>query len=309
MNRTLALALLLSILIAPPQAIAQSPRTQIVMLGTGTPIPDPDRSGPGVAIVVDSVAYLFDAGSGVVRRAAAAGRNGIKAFAPRTPASQPSPGFDRVFLTHLHSDHTLGLADVIFTPWIQGRAAPLDVYGPPGTGVLVKGILDGYAEDLQERMHAFGGPPSYGWKAVVHEIAEGVVFKDSRVTVTAFVVPHADWKYAFGYRIQTPDRTIVISGDDRPNDAIVNQCNGCDVLIHEVYSDSGFKTVPAVRQKYHARAHTSATQLGDMATRARPKLLILYHQLFFGSSDETLLSEVRSRFSGRVVSAKDLDVY
>ena len=309
MNRTLALALLLSILIAPPQAIAQSPRTQIVMLGTGTPIPDPDRSGPGVAIVVDSVAYLFDAGSGVVRRAAAAGRNGIKAFAPRTPASQPSPRFDRVFLTHLHSDHTLGLADVIFTPWIQGRAAPLDVYGPPGTGVLVKGILDGYAEDLQERMHAFGGPPSYGWKAVVHEIAEGAVFKDSRVTVTAFAVPHADWKYAFGYRIQTPDRTIVISGDDRPNDAIVNQCNGCDVLIHEVYSDSGFKTVPAVRQKYHARAHTSATQLGDMATRARPKLLILYHQLFFGSSDETLLSEVRSRFSGRVVSAKDLEVY
>jgi ribonuclease Z len=158
-------------------------------------------------------------------------------------------------------------------------------------------------------LHAFGAPPANGWDAIVHEIAEGVVFKDSRVTVTAFAVPHGDWKYAFGYRVQTPDRTIVISGDDAPNDAIARQCNGCDVLIHEVYSDSGFKTVPAVRQKYHARAHTSATQLGDMATKARPKLLILYHQLFFGSSDETLLSEVRSRFSGRVVSAKDLDVY
>ena len=144
------------------------------MLGTGTPIPDPDRSGPGVAIVVDSVAYLFDAGTGVVRRAAAAGRNGIKAFAPSNPNGQPSPRFDRVFLTHLHSDHTLGLADVIFTPWIQGRTKPLDVYGPPGTSRLVNGILDGNAEDIAERLHAFGGPGSDGWKAITHDVSEGL---------------------------------------------------------------------------------------------------------------------------------------
>lgn len=294
---------------AAPGVIAVQSRTQIVMLGTGTPIPDPDRMGAGVAIVVDSVAYLFDAGAGVVRRASAAGRNGIKAFAPPTPKAQPSPRFDRVFLTHLHSDHTLGLADVIFTPWIQGREAPLDIYGPPGTKVLVKGILDGNAEDINERAHAFGGPPRKGWNSVVHEIAEGEIFRDSRVTVSAFAVPHADWKYAFGYKIRTPDRTIVISGDTRQTEVIAKQCNGCDVLIHEVYSDSGFTTIPALRQKYHARAHTSATQLGDEATQAKPKLLILYHQLFFGSSDGTLLAEVRSRFSGRVVSARDLDVY
>jgi ribonuclease Z len=308
MRPILALALS-SAVIVPAQIVAQSSRTQIVMLGTGTPIPDPDRSGPGVAIVVDSVAYLFDAGAGVVRRAAAAGRNGVRAFASLLPNGQPSPRFDRVFLTHLHSDHTLGLADVIFTPWIQGRAVPLDIYGPPGTERLVKGILDGNAEDINERLHAFGGPVSNGWNAIVHDVSEGVVFKDSRVTVTAFAVPHADWKYAFGYRIQTPDRTIVLSGDDRPNDAIAKQCNECDVLIHEVYSNAGFAKQPAARQAYHARAHTSATQLGDIATRAKPKLLVLYHQLFFGSSDETLLSEVRSHYSGRVVSAKDLDIY
>ncbi|MEO7367021.1 MAG: MBL fold metallo-hydrolase [Gemmatimonadaceae bacterium] len=279
------------------------------MLGTGTPIPDPDRSGPAVAIVVDSVAYLFDAGTGVVRRAAAAGRNGIKPFAPIPPATQYSPRFDRVFLTHLHSDHTLGLADVILSPWIQGRATPLDVYGPPGTSRLVTGILDGNAEDIAERLGASGGPPANGWKVNVHDVAEGEVFRDSRITVTAFAVPHTDWKYAFGYRIQTPDRTIVISGDARPNDVIAHQCNGCDVLIHEVYSDAGFANLPAIRQKYHAHAHTSATQLGDIATKANPKLLILYHQLFFGSSDERLLSEVRAHFNGRVVSTKDLDVY
>ena len=297
------------VLAVPATGSAQTSRTQIVMLGTGTPIPDPDRSGPGVAIVVDSTVYLFDAGTGVVRRAAAAGKKGVKAFASRTMTTQPAPRFDRVFLTHLHSDHTLGLADVIFTPWIQGRVPPLDIYGPPGTSRLVKGILDGNAEDIAERTHASGGPSPDGWKAVVHEIAEGVVFKDSRVTVTAFAVPHADWKYAFGYRIETPDRVIVLSGDARPNSAIAQQCRECDVLIHEVYSDSGFAGLPALRKTYHAHAHTSATQLGDIASQAKPKLLILYHQLFFGASEETLLSEVQSRFKGRVVSAHDLDSY
>lgn len=293
----------------PALAVAQTSRTQIVMLGTGTPVPDPDRSGPATAIVVDSVAYLFDAGTGVVRRAAAAGRNGIRAFAGRTATGQPSPRFDRVFLTHLHSDHTLGLADVIFTPWIQGRRAPLDVYGPPGTSHLVSGILDANSEDIAERLRASGGPSPDGWKVVVHEVITGIVFQDSRITVRAFQVPHAGWKYALGYRIETPDRTIVISGDTRANSNIADQCRGCDVLIHEVYSDAGFASLPPERQAYHAQGHTSATQLGDIATRAKPGLLILYHQLFFGSTEEKLLSEVRSGFTGRVVSAHDLEVF
>lgn len=309
MNRVTALRVLIALLFAPSVVLSQSPRTQIVMLGTGTPIPDPDRFGPAVAIVVDSVAYLFDAGAGVVRRASAAGRKGVKVFAARGVNGQPTPGFDRVFLTHLHSDHTLGLSDVIFTPWIQGRKVPLDIYGPPGTSHLVSGILDAYSEDIAERTHAKGGPSPDAWKPVVHEITEGVVFHDSRITVNAFAVPHADWKYAFGYRIQTPDRVIVLSGDTRNYPAIAQQCRGCDVLIHEVYSDSGFTTVPAARQIYHAHAHTSATQLGDIATQANPGLLILYHQLFFGASEEKLLAEVRSRFKGRVVSAHDLDTY
>ncbi|HUQ19129.1 MAG TPA: MBL fold metallo-hydrolase, partial [Gemmatimonadaceae bacterium] len=221
----------------PVVTASQTPRTQIVMLGTGTPIPDPERAGQAVVIVVDSVAYLFDAGAGVGRRAAAAGQHGVKAFASRTPNGQPAPRFDRVFLTHLHSDHTLGLADAIFTPWIQGRETPLDIYGPPGTQRLVNGILDGNSEDIAERLHSSGGPPANGWHAVVHEINTGEVFRDSRITVTAFMVPHADWKYAFGYRIETPDGVIVMSGDTRPSPAIASECHACDVLIHEVYSD------------------------------------------------------------------------
>jgi ribonuclease Z len=291
----------LIVFLAPLFLGAQTSRTQIVMLGTGTPIPDPDRMGPSVAVIVDSVPYLFDAGTGIVRRAVAAQRAGVRGLA--------LPSLQRVFLTHLHSDHTLGLADLLFTPWIQGRSAPLEVYGPPGTQRLVDGIIDGNDEDIHERLASSGGPPANGWKANVHEIAEGVVYKDSRVTIRAFAVPHSAWKYAFGYRVETPDRTIVISGDTRQSPAIAAACHGCDVLIHEVYSDSGFATIPALRQKYHAQAHTSAKQLGAIATSARPKLLILTHVLFFGATEERLLAEVRSTFAGNVVLPHDLQVF
>jgi ribonuclease BN (tRNA processing enzyme) len=291
----------LLILLAPLLLSAQSPRTKIVMLGTGTPIPDPDRMGPSLAIVVDSVPYIFDSGTGVVRRVTAAAQAGIPGFAVRA--------LQHLFLTHLHSDHTLGLADLIFTPWIQGRSVPLEIYGPPGTQRLVNGIIDGNDEDIHERISSSGGPSPTAYKPNVHEIAEGIVYKDSRVTIKAFAVPHSGWKYAFGYRVDTPDRTIVISGDTRESPAIAAACNGCDVLIHEVYSDAGFASIPAIRQKYHAQAHTSATQLGAIATAARPKLLILTHLLFFGATEDQLLSEVRSKFTGNVVLARDLQVF
>ncbi len=292
-------AVALGLLLGAASTGAQS-RTQLIVLGSGTPIPDPERSGPAVVIVVDTVAYLFDAGTGVVRRAvAAAARYG-------TPALQ-APKLRTLFLTHLHSDHTMGLNDVMFTPWIQGRTSPLQLYGPPGTARLATSIVDGNSEDIAERVASAGGPAANAGTAQVHEISDGTVYEDAFVSIRAFSVPHSAWKHAFGYRIRTPDRVIVISGDARSNPAIARECNGCDILVHEVYSDSGFATIPAARQPYHAQAHTSATQLGDIATAARPTLLVLYHQLYFGASDDTLVREVQSRFSGRVVSAKDLD--
>jgi ribonuclease BN (tRNA processing enzyme) len=279
------------------------------MLGTGTPIPDPDRNGQAIAIVVDSFAYLFDAGVGLVRRASAAGKAGVKAFAPPRPGAQPTPRFEKIFITHLHSDHTMGLADAIFTPWIQGKAQPVEIFGPSGLNYLVQSILDGNAEDIRERVASPGGPSRGGWQSVVREVAPGEVFKDARVTVKAFQVPHSEWPNAYGYRIDTPDRSIVISGDTRESEAVANACNGCDVLIHEVYSDSGFKTVPAGRQPYHAAAHTPATAVGRVATKARAKMLVLNHVLFFGATEEQMLREVRSTFAGRIVLARDLDIY
>src|SRR6185295_18305638 len=222
---TVAVALLLGVL---PHA--QS-RSRVVVLGTGTPNPDPDRFGPSVAIVVDDASYLVDFGVGVVRRAAAADRSGIKAL--------NVVNLKYGFATHLHSDHTLGLADLILTPWILERETPLTVYGPRGLRAMANHLVSAYALDLGVR--TTGGEPAhkYDARAVnVHEIAApGVVFRDDRVTVTAFAVKHGAWPQAFGYRFKTPDRTIVISGDTGPGSRIEEQCQRCDVLVHEVYSE------------------------------------------------------------------------
>lgn len=299
-TRTLVIALSAALLaIALPRA--QS-RTRVVMLGTGTPNADPDRFGPSVAVVVDEASYLVDFGVGVVRRAAAAERAGIAALA--------APRLSRAFATHLHSDHTLGFADLILSPWVLEREAPLEVYGPRGLRAMANHLVAAYADDL--RVRATGGEPKHKYDphiVNVHEITPGVVYRDDRVTVTAFAVSHGAWPQAFGYRFQTPDRTIVISGDTGPQSRIEEQCRRCDVLVHEVYSEAGFAKRPPEWQTYHSRYHTSSRELGAIAQRARPGLLVLYHQLIWSSTEEELLKEVRSVYDGKVVSAHDLDVY
>src|SRR4051812_2281232 len=296
-------AVLLAVVVLGAAAATHAqPRTRVVMLGTGTPNADPDRDGPAVAVVVDDTSYLVDFGVGVVRRAAAAERSGITALA--------APKLTRAFATHLHSDHTLGLADLILTPWILERPTPLTLYGPRGLRAMTDHIVRAYDEDL--RIRTRGGEPAHQHDprlVHVHEIAPGIVYRDDRVTVTAFAVRHGAWEQAFGYRFQTTDRTIVISGDTGPDSHLEDQCRRCDVLVHEVYSAAGFAKRTPEWQAYHARYHTSGPQLGAIASRAQPALLVLYHQLIWSSTEEELLKEVQSTYTGKVVSAHDLDVF
>jgi ribonuclease BN (tRNA processing enzyme) len=275
--------------------------TRVVLLGTGNPNPDPDRSGPAVAVVAGGHPYLVDCGPGVVRRAEEARRNGLEALVAEK--------LDIVFLTHLHSDHTLGCPDLLLSPWVTGRAVPLRVYGPPGTRALFDGILAAYDSDIRNRSTGLQPHNDTGWRAEVTEIGAGVVYEDSAVRVTAFEVPHAGWERAFAYRFETPERSIVISGDIGPGDAIVEACAGCDVLVHEVYSAAAYDSLPAEWQRYHGDAHTSSTELAAVARRARPRLLVLYHQLFWGASEGELLAEVNREYDGETVSGHDLDVF
>lgn len=247
-------------------AVPLAAQTRVVMLGTGTPNPDPERAGPATAIVVDSAAYIVDAGAGVVRRAAAAERAGISALRQRN--------LRVVFLTHLHSDHTLGLVDLMFTPWVRERTVPLVVIGPPGTRAMVDHLQRAFAVDKARRQDGWQPQNRTGWQTDVREVAPGVVYQDSLVRVTSFRVPHGNWSEAFGYRLETRDRVIVISGDTRASEAVVEACNGCDVLVHEVYGDSAYATLAPAWARYHGHFHTSASALAELATRARPGLLV-----------------------------------
>ena len=278
--------------------------TQVVMLGTGTPNPDPERSGPAVAIVVNDTPYLVDFGPGVVRRAAA--------MSPAWGGPVEGLEVDRLkhaFLTHLHSDHTAGLSDLILSPWVLGRDEPLELYGPDGIDEMASHVVDAYRADIDYRVYGLEPANSEGWRVRTHTIEEGVVFEDENVKVEAFQVRHGTWPNAFGYRFTTPDRVIVISGDAAPSESIERYAKGADILVHEVYSVAGFQTRDPFWQKYHSSNHTSAHELGELAERAKPGLLVLYHVLFWGLDEETVLNEVREEFTGDVVLASDLDVF
>lgn len=284
---------------------APADRAKVILLGTGTPIPDPTASGPAVAVVVNGQAYLFDAGPGVVRQAQAAAEKFRLAALDAT-------NLTRLFLTHLHSDHTLGYPDVILTPWVVGRAKPLEVYGPVGTVLMTDHLKEAYAADIQVRSNGAEGLGRRRLDVRVHEIAgPGEIYQDSNIKVTAIAVSHGSWPQSFGYAIDAGGRSIVISGDTAPSEEIVKACRGCDVLVHEVYSQDRFNIVfGPERGAYHTTFHTSTTQLAQIAAKSKPKLLVLYHQLYFGSRDEVdLEKEIRRTYGGNVVSGRDLAAY
>jgi ribonuclease BN (tRNA processing enzyme) len=291
------------LLLAYPLTAQDAPRMQLVVLGTGTPNADPERSGPALAVVRGERSYLVDAGPGIVRRAsAAATRHDLSAMQPKN--------LRVLFLTHLHSDHTVGLPDVILSAWTLEREVPLEVYGPPGTKAMIEHLLAAYAADIRNRVDGLEPANPDGWRVNVHEIAPGMILDDGNVRVHAFAVPHGDWEVAFGYRFESPERSIVISGDTRASDAVVAACNGCDVLAHEVYSAERFATRPPEWQRYHRNAHTSTTELAALAARARPKQLVLYHQLFWGTDDAGLVREMRAAgYAAALDSARDLAIY
>lgn len=274
--------------------------SRIVLLGTGTPNAEPERSGPSVAVIAGGIPYLVDFGPGVVRRAAAAREAGVKELALHK--------LKRAFLTHLHCDHTAGYPDLILTPWVLTRDEPLEVYGPPGLRSMTEHVLSAYEEDVRERLSGLQPSNDSGCKVNVHEIEAGVVYEDSNVRVEAFMVNHGSLK-AFGYKFRTPDRTITISGDTAPSDDLAEKYEGSDVLLHEVYSSAGFERYPRDWQLYHSSVHTSSLELAGIASRVKPGLLILYHQLLNGTTEDELLVEIREGYDGPVVSGKDLDVY
>jgi ribonuclease Z len=281
-----------------------SSTTKLITLGTGNPNPNPDHAGPSLLVLVDDIPYLVDSGPGLIRQAAAmTSQYGGKLEKLKIE------NLATAFLTHLHSDHTIGLPDLILTPWVMGREKPLELYGPKGTSKLTQNILKAYRDDIQYRLDGLEPANDQGWRVNAHEIQAGIVYQDNQVTVEAFPVQHGSWTNAFGYRFTTPDKVIVFSGDTAPCQNIVTYSQGADILIHEVYAQQGFDQKDREWQEYHASHHTSTYELAEIAKQVRPELLILNHVLFWGSSKREILAEIAAGYDGRVVLAADSQVF
>ena len=245
--------------------------TKLVLLGTGTPNACPDASGPSSAVVVGDRAYLVDFGPGVVRQAAKAYRNGIDALRP-----------DRLvtaFCTHLHTDHTAGYPDLIFTPWVLERKEPLRVFGPKGIRDMTEHLLKAYKVDIDFRINGFEKANEVGYRVETQEITSGVIYRDDRVTVEAFPVSHGTLE-SYGFKFTTPDRVIVISGDTAPLEIVAEKAKGCDILLHEVEYTAGLAAREPKWQKYHREVHTLSVDLAEIAKKAGPKLLVTYHRIY-----------------------------
>lgn len=283
--------------------------TQIVMLGTGCPRPDPNRSGPATAVVVNDTPYLIDFGPGVIRRITAAYEKGITAL------GYGGVNIQTAFLTHMHSDHTVGYPDLVFTPWVMGRKESLAVYGPQGIKAMTEHVLKAWQIDIDARTNGLNQHNRTGWKVNAHEIVPGVVYSDDNVTVTAFPAQHEEMTDSFSYRFDTPDRVIVISGDTAPTQALLDNSRGCDVLIHEAYSTLEARNVARPGPEFRRRHHTSSIELAEIASKVKPGLLVTYHRSTRGEEamasdhEDVLVAEIRQTYEGRVIAARDLDIY
>lgn len=289
--------------------------TKLVMLGTGTPNACINASGPSLAIIVNDKAYLVDCGPGVVRQANKAYHNKIDALRPDL--------LTIAFISHLHSDHTAGLSDLILTPWVLERNEPLKLYGPKGLKDMAYHIEEAYKVDIDFRINGPEKANTIGYKSEVHEIEEGIIYKDENVEVEAFKVNHGNLE-CYGYKFKSEDKTIVISGDTKALDIMIEKSKNADILVHEVEYTGGLKDRDPKWYNYHKSVHTLSIDLAKIAKMAKPKLLVTTHRIYhmnildnskniveeMNKRDELILQEIKDAgYLGEVVNGKDLDVF
>ncbi|MFN3892545.1 MAG: MBL fold metallo-hydrolase [Beijerinckiaceae bacterium] len=277
----------------------------LVLLGTvAGPVLHPLRMMSSQAVVADGAIYLFDCGYGALTRFAAAGLRLADVRA--------------VFITHHHSDHNADYANIIHLAWIQGMTRSMPVFGPPPMRRIHNAAIEFHHEDFDIRIRATGRTPPSECFSVSEISSAGVVFEDENVCVSAALVDHPPFAHAFGFRVDAKHRSIVMSGDTAPCEALVELATGADLLLHEAMYEPGIDAMLAARpyvppglRSFLVNGHTSAQDCGRIAARAGVKTLALTHLL---PSDEGLVTEdiwrdeARRHFSGRIVVGQDLMV-
>lgn len=303
---SIAFVLLLSVMpLFSQRDFSTSESTRLVILGSGNPNPSPSQSGCSLALLVNQTPYIIDFGPGLIRKAAALTKRyggPLEGFAVKD--------IKTAFLTHMHSDHTTGYADLILTPWVMGRDEPLKLYGPEGSSSMTSHILEAYRDDIHYRLYGAEPANNKGWRVDCTEfMEEGEIYRDSNIIVEAFPVSHGSWPNAWGFRFTTPDRVIVVSGDCKPSEKLIEYATGADILVHEVYSQAGYNKKSDAWKLYHADHHTSTVELAAIAKKTKPGKVVLYHILFWGSGEDELLEEISSEYKGDVIVGRDLDIF
>jgi ribonuclease Z len=261
---------------------------RVVLLGTGTPAPEMNRFGASILVEAGDERLLFDAGRGAMQR--------LNQIDDRDVTN--------LFLTHLHSDHTVGIPDIFLTGWLlRRRTVPFNVWGPKGTADMLSHIRAAYAFDIGIRVSDDGRNPD-GARVDAHDIEEGVVFNKNGVKVTAFTVDHRPVEPAFGYRVDYNGHSVALSGDTRFSENLITHATGVDLLIHEIAANSD----PSVTQENNRvfAHHTLPEQAATVFTRTHPKLAVYSHIIAVGLTDQQLIDVTRKGYQGPVVAGADL---
>jgi ribonuclease Z len=285
------------LLLALTVALAVSAAAQtfkVTLLGTGNPRPAIERFGPSILVEAGQQKLLFDCGRGATQRL--------------YQLKIPFADVNALFLTHLHSDHTVGIPDLWLTGWLMGRTTPLRVWGPAGTQGMMRNLQQAYSFDIHIRRDVDEKLPGQGAETQVKDITEGVVYENGGVKVTAFTVDHGVVKPAFGYRVGFGGHSVVLSGDTRFSENLIRFAQGTDVLIHEVldpeaYRASGTHFTPEQMQKV-IEHHTTPEQAGIVFTRVRPRLAVYSHIVPPVAPD--LVAHTRKTYSGPLEVGEDL---
>jgi ribonuclease Z len=211
-----------------------------------------------------------------------------------------------LFLTHLHSDHVIQIPDLILTGWVGGgRSTPLEVWGPEGTRDMMEHLLQAFAFDIHMRRDVDEKAPGNGIRVTTHEIKQGIVFDQQGVKVTAFLVDHTPITPAFGYRVDYRGHSVVLSGDTRVSENLVQFARGVDVLVHEVLDAdtvrAWFPTNPKVVEAILAK-HTTPEQAGDVFARVKPRLAVYSH----APNAESVITQTQKTYAGPLEGAEDM---
>jgi ribonuclease Z len=282
--------------------MSQSSDFRVTLLGTGTPVPRPDRFGPSTLVEAGGQTLLVDAGRGATMRLYQLG--------------VPMGRIDVLFLTHYHSDHTSGVPDLWLTGWLSShyarRTKPMRVIGPVGAKVLMEKLAEAYAADIKIRLEDEKLPPT-GIATIVEEFdRDGVVYEAGGVKVIAFEVDHGDViKPCYGYRFEYQGRSAVLSSDTRYNRNVIEHGRGADLLVHEVAMARPELMSEAYVQRIIAH-HTTPREAGMVFAQTRPKLAAYTHLVFVASEKvrpptvDDLVAETRATYDGPLQVGEDL---